>query len=72
MKAAYIDFSKPEYSDFSKKEIHTLKTINSIGNRKNLGDCGIHGLHARVSVTKYDMNGGESNYYGCPQCLHKQ
>ena len=69
MKGAYIDFSKPEYSDFSKKEIQTLKGVNSIENTKNLGNCGTHGFHERVFVKKYDMNGGESNYYGCPQCL---
>lgn len=68
-KTAYIDFSKPEYKNFSDEEIQTLKKVNSMGNRKNLKSCKIHGIHEPILHKSYDGNYNEINYFGCHECF---
>jgi hypothetical protein len=65
-KAAYVDFSKPEYQSFSEKEIQLLKTVNAKGNRKNIKNCSKHGLHEPVFVKFIDTN---NHYFGCLECF---
>lgn len=69
-KAAYVDFSKPEYKKLSDDEVQTIKAINSKGNRKNLRDCKTHGIVEPVFVKSYDKSFNETNFYSCPKCLN--
>jgi hypothetical protein len=68
-KAAYLDFSKPEYQTLSDDEVQTLKAVNSKGNRKNLRVCQVHGITEPVFAKSYDRNGRETNFFTCPKCL---
>lgn len=65
-KAAYVDFSKPEYESLSEKEIQLLKTINTKGNRKNIRNCSKHGLYEPVFIKFIDT---DDQYLGCLECL---
>jgi len=68
-KAAYLDFSKPEYQTLSDEEVQTLKAVNSRGTRKNLRVCQAHGITEPVFAKSYDENGRETNFFCCPKCL---
>lgn len=68
-KTAYIDFSKPEYKNFSDEEIEILKKVNSMGNRKNLKLCKIHGIHEPILYKLYDKDYNKKNYFGCNECF---
>lgn len=68
-KAAYVDFSKPEYASLSDEDVQIIKTLNTKGNRKNLRNCKKHGLHEPVFIKLLDTN---QDYFTCFKCLEER